>query len=615
MMRTLKGKISLIYLFLVIMIAVVGAASVMDLYGLSKAINGLMTANYKSIHAVDNMLEALERQDSAALIYISVNTEKGIDVFTENTNVFLRWYEIESKNVTESGEQTHVDNIGTYYTKYVKLFSSLQEIRNTQGVEASVEFYNNTIMPDFIALKQELKALSGLNETAMFNAKDRATRTARVSMYWLLALTAAAIAGGFLASRFFANRFLRPIYSLTETMKLVKSGDLNQQAHILSHDEIGELAAEFNNMTKRLQQYEQSAIGTLMAEKNKSLAIVKSISEPLVVLDSHYRILLMNDSYERLFDVREDKAMNKHFLEVNRNGELFDCISGMIESEVESQQKIVKLMLDDEEYYFNIMVTAVKGMDTQPSGFIVAFHNITQMKLLEKVRTDFIATISHEFKTPLTSIIMGTDLILEEEMGKLTIDQKDVMSTIREDGQKLSSLVNDLLELSKIESSKAVFHIQPCRLDGVIESSVKQFYQQAEQKDVILEYECEEDLPRIFADAEKISWVLNNLLSNALKYTNAGDAIRVSAAVKGGRMHVSVKDTGAGIPAEYLDRIFDKFFQVKGYDLEMRGTGLGLAVVKEIIQAHDGEIWCESRLDAGSCFTFTLPLADIDSEH
>lgn len=610
MLKTLKGKISLVYLCLVIMIAVVGAASVIDLYRLSRAIDGLMTANYKSIHAVGNMLEAVERQDSAALIYINIDKQKGIDLFSESSNVFLRWYNIEASNVTESGEGGFVENIHQYYIQYTKMFSELQEIRNARGLESAAEFYNNSMMPAFSKLKNELKELTLLNEKAMFDSKDRATRNARESMYLLLALSTVAIMGGFLASRFFTNRFLQPIDSLTETMKLVKAGDLNQQASVLSHDEIGELTREFNNMTKRLQQYEQSTLGTLVAEKNKSLAIVKSISDPLIVLDSHFRIILLNGACEKLYSIEEGKSVNKHFLEVIRNGELFDYISSPWDTEKDLREKIITIQIRDEVYYFNVILTPIQDMDTNLAGFIVVFHNVTQLKHLEKIRTDFIATISHEFKTPLTSIMMGTDLILDDNLGVLNEDQKEVMETIKEDGERLSTLVNDLLELTRIESGKAVFSFKPCSIEGIMENSIKPFYPLAEQQEVTLYYECEEDLPKVSADYEKITWVLNNLISNALKYTNAGDEIRIGAAVEQDRMVISVKDTGAGIPEEYLDKIFDKFFQVKGCDLEMRGTGLGLAVVKDIIEAHKGNIWCESKLDVGSDFTFTLPLAN-----
>jgi PAS domain S-box-containing protein len=609
MKRTLKGKITLIYLCLVIVIAIVGAVSAVNLYKLSKSINGLMVDNYRSINAVSNMFEAIERQDSAVLIYINIDRHKGISLFTDNSNVFWKWFNIENNNITEHGEKDYVDKINIYYTNYIELFSQLQEIRNNDGLGKSVAFYNSTILPDFTKLKQEMKELSQLNEKAMFAGKIRATNDARQSMYIILGLSFVAVVGGFLLSRFFTNRFLKPIFSLTQTVKLVKAGDLNQQIRVNTNDEIGKLSQEFNNMTQRLQQFEKSTLGKLMSEKNKSIAIVKSISDPLIVLDTNYKIILLNDACEKFFDIQEEKVVNKHFLEAIRNGEVFEYISSVLVAKEDYKEKIINIQSDD-EYYFKVVVTTINGIDANITGIIVVFQNVTQLKKLERIKTDFVATISHEFKTPLTSVIMGTSMILEESMGALNEDQRSVMDTINEDEIKLSNLVNELMELSKIESDKAIFNIHANSIEGIIDTSVKQFYEQAQRKDVSLYYELDDDLPRVNADFEKITWVINNLITNALKYTDAGDEICITAKTKEGKMFVSVKDTGVGIPPEFLDKIFGKFVQVKGYDMEVRGTGLGLSIVKEIIEAHGGEIWCESKLDVGSNFIFTLPLSE-----
>jgi PAS domain S-box-containing protein len=609
MIKTLKGKISLVYLSLVILIAIVGTTASINLFNLSRSINGLMSANYKSIHAAASMVEAIERQDSAVLIYINADKQKGKDLFTDNNEEFLKWYNVSANNITEKGEKELVGTIGDSYNHYVKHFLDLQEIRSGQSLDKAVAFYNTKVMPDFTNTKNELKKLSLLNENAMFKGKDHATENAQSSVYVVLGLSVFAILGGFIVSGFFTNRFLMPISSLTQTMKLIKAGDLNQQANIAAMDEIGELAQEFNNMTKRLQQYEQSTLGKLLAEKTKSVAIVKSISEPLVVLDTDYRFMLMNDAFEKVFNVSGEMLTNKHFLEGIRNGEIFDFLSSTFKSKEETRQKIFFIKVNQEDYYFNIIVAAVKDNDASLAGIIAVFQNVTQLKELEKIRTDFIATISHEFKTPLTSIMMGADVLLEEGMGALNDEQRQFMKAIREDSDRLTKLVNDLLELTRIESGKAAFKFGEYAADDIIECAVKPFYQLAEQHDVNLYFQYEEDLPPVTADFEKITWVLNNLISNALKYTNAGDEICVNAVEKTDKVYVTVKDTGVGIPEEYLNRIFEKFVQVKDGDFEMRGTGLGLAVVKEIIEAHHGEIWCESKLDAGSSFTFTLNIA------
>jgi PAS domain S-box-containing protein len=609
MFRTLKSKISFVYFCLIILIAIVGSVSVLSLFNLSKSVNGIMENNYNSVNYVSKMLDELERQDSALLLYINGNKQAGIDSFSDSNNVFLQWYNKEQSNITEVGESDYVKKINDYYITYTKLFLELQEIKNNKAEDA-IDFYNNTITPHFNKLKQCLRDVSDLNEKAMFKSKDVATQNVIKYTYIILFLSILAVLAGFALSRFFINRFLMPMHSLIRTIKLVKEGDLNKQTPVISRDEVGELAIEFNNMTKRLLEYDKSSIGKLLVEKNKSLAIVKSIKDPLIVLDTGYKILLMNSACESFFNVREEKAFNKHFLETIRNGELFDYISSIFESKAESKEKIIYINSNGDDFYFNVIVTLVKDIDLKLTGLVVTFHNVTQLKQLEMVKTDFISTISHEFKTPLTSIMMGATLMENASLGTLTKKQKNIINTIKEDGERLSSLVNNLLELSKIESGKSIFNIKPHSIFNIIENSMKHIHEQVKNKGVKLYFESVDDLPIVNVDHEKISWVVNNLLSNALRYTNSGDFISIRAYEKDGKVYVAVKDTGIGIPLEYLKKIFDKFVQVKGNDSEVRGTGLGLAIVKEIIEVHGGEIWCVSKPKEGSTFIFTLPLSN-----
>ena len=612
MIKTLKGRISLVYICLVLMIAIVGFVSVINLYLLSKTTSGLMIDNYVGINATNKMIESLQKQEMSLMTYLNIDKQKGVEMFSQCNTQFLKWYSIEYNSTTELREQKNIQRINEHYTQYIKLFSQLQDIQNVYGIEKSSAFYTTAILPILDNLNQELKVLLALNEEVMFNSKTAATKNTQKNMYAILILSMVAVSSGFIMSLFFTNRFLRPINLLTQSIKLVKAGDLNQQIEITTQDEIGELSSEFNNMTKRLLQYEKSTKGKLMSEKNKSLAIVKSISDPLIVLDTNYRIILLNDACEDFFDIIEENAINKNFLEVIKNSELFDHISNIfLTKNDENKQKIIYAPSKGKDYYFNVVTKAIKGMDGSIKEIVILLQNVTQLKQLEKVKSNFISTISHEFKTPLTSIMMGASLIMNQGIGSITEGQKKVMITIQEDTERLSTLVVDLLELSKIESSNAIFNIKPSSIVGIINNSFKNFFDQTESKDITLSYELDEDLPDVNVDAEKISWVLNNLISNSFKYTNAGDSITVEAFIKNDKMCISVKDTGVGIPPEYIGKIFEKFIDVKGPDSEIRGTGLGLAISKEIVEAHGGEIWCESKLDVGSVFTFTLPIVKV----
>ncbi len=608
MLKTLKGRLSLIYCFLVALIALIGTTAGINLYRLGNSIEGLMTANYNSIKVLNHMIQSIEQQDHAVLVYIRVNHRQGADLFREGQQGFLKSYHFESSNLTERGEAKMVDRLNSLYWQYVKTFDRLQELDNEQDATAALDVYHTTLRSQSSRLQALLYQLARLNERAMFTSKDRATQSAQRLLYIILASSFIAVCGGFIGARYLVNRSLGPIYRLTETIKMVKAGDINRKAPIVYRDEVGELASEFNNMTYRLQQYEQSTIGKLLAEKNRTLAIVKSLSDPVIVLDSSFRLLLLNDAGAAVFEVTEREALNRHFLEVIRNGELFDHIAGAYESGVESRQRVLAIGSREAENYFNVIVNVVKDETTAVNGMVVLFQNITQIKQLERIKSDFIATVSHEFKTPLTSIMMGVSLLAEEKMGTLNAQQSQTIASIREDGETLNKLVNDLLEIARMEAGQSLFKPQPCAIGTVIDTALKKFREPASQQQVSLTQAVDPELPIVYADVEKIHWVLNNLIGNALKYTKAGEAIEVTATYHHRKLCVAVQDSGEGIPEEYLDKVFEKFAQVKGYDLEIRGTGLGLAIAKEIVEAHGGEIWCDSRVNAGSTFTFTLPV-------
>ncbi len=611
MLKSLKAKISTVYLCLVFTIAIVGMVSVFNLYGLSKSIDGLMVNNYKSINAVTNMLEAVEEQNNSILVYLYADRQSGIDNFYNYNDTFSKWYNTEYINITEQGEREHVAKINELYKSYMKQFSNIQEIRNSQGSDKALDYYDNEIIPVFTSLKQELVLLASLNERVMFHSKDLVTASSFNSMYLITILSSVAVIGGYLISRLSINKNLKPIYSLTETMKAVKEGDLAQQAPIISQDEIGELTNEFNNMTKRLQSFEQSTLGKLLVEKNKSVAIVKSIFDPLIVLDENYKIILLNDACEKLFSIKESEAVQKYFLEVIRNGDLYDFIYTVSKSSNKNMnQKMIKIKNLDQSYYFNVVVTTIKDNAASITGIVVLLQNITQLKQIEKTKSDFMSAVSHEFKTPLTSIMIGASLLEDMQIGELNSKQQNVIRTIKEEGEKLNLLVTNLLQISRLEAKKVPFNIEPANIASVIEEALETFQEQANIKTISLNYESYDNLPKVNIDSEKVTWAVNNLISNALKFTKPGGDITIKTFLQEDKMCVSVTDTGIGIAEEYRESIFDRFVQVKDEDNEHEGTGLGLAIAKEIVEAHGGEIWCESSPSKGSTFIFTLPIVE-----
>ncbi len=605
MFRTLRAKFTLVYLGLTLLAALAGVAGAWNLSRLERSVDALMTENYKSIDAIYRMMEAIERQDSAVLLYIGVDRQQGIQQFAQNQNDFERWLNIETDNVTEDGEREVLDGLRADYNVYSRTLYDLQ----ARGLQdpAARDFYLNTTQPIFERIKERCRQLVQINERAMFAARDRTTGEARRSMQALLGVALLVLAAGLIVSQFFIRRFLRPIQTLTGHIRQVREGNLGQSMDVGARDEAGQLAMEFNDMTRRLQDYERSNLGTLLSERNRSVAIVQSISDPLMVLDAHWRIQLINEACAGYFHIDARDAAGRHFLEVIHDGALFRCVEALVAGADAGGRQMT--LYQDGQRYFNLAATRLHSPEHAGSGVILALHDITDIKELEKVRTDFLASISHEFKTPLTSILMASSMLGEGGLGALSADQVQAVQTIAEDGERLLALVNELLELMRIESGRQVYHMEPCRMADIAAACVEGFRDAAQRRGITLRCAMGEDLPPVTADFEKIRWVLNNLISNAINYSDAGDAIDVTARAEGGFIEVSVRDTGIGIAPQYLDRIFDKFVSVEGDDIEVRGTGLGLSVAKEIVRGHGGDIQVRSEAGEGSTFTFTLRIA------
>lgn len=607
--KSLRKKITLIYIGLVIIIAMVGLISAFNVYNLGKSIDGLITDNYKSIDACKNMINCLESENRAIFKYIQGEKEHGLELFYKSNDEFYQWFHIEKNNITEDGERDGVDKINEEYVDFIKLFSQLQEYTSNHTEDEVKSFYEDVISDSIENIKSNLNNASKLNEKAMFDKKISTKLNAENSTKLICTISLIASLLGLIIAIICTNKYLGPIHLLTNTIKSVKEGEINKQAPIIYNDEIGIVAKEFNNMTNRLYEFEKSSKGSLLAEKNKFMTIVKSISDPLMVLDGSFKIKFVNNSCETFLGLNEENIINKHFLQAINNGELYDHAFKIINRDLIDNGKFIEVVIGDKTYFFNVIVTSIKDKDQKGNGVIMLFRNVTELKQVEKIKTEFIGTISHELKTPLTSVMMGVGLMLDENLGPLNEKQNGVISTIKEDVQRLSELVSNLLKISKIQSDKAVFNRRKCNLNSLIEECIENNINVARNKNIILELNLN-NIPRAIIDKEKMLWVLNNLLSNAIRYTDENGRIIIGSGIEKNNIKIYVEDTGRGIPENCLDRVFEKFFRVEEFDILPESTGLGLSIAKEIVEAHDGQIWCESILDKGSKFTFTIPLVE-----
>jgi NtrC-family two-component system sensor histidine kinase KinB len=443
----------------------------------------------------------------------------------------------------------------------------------------------------------------------MFLGKNKASDIIKSSISMNLIISFIILVSGFALIAYVLSGIFKPIRELTNHVAAIKEGNLYHKIDIKTSDEIGQLALEFNNMTKRLQNYDQMNIKKLIDEKNKSTAIVNSISDPVIVTDAAFKIVLINPAAEDLFAITHESATSRHFLEVIDNKQIYNSIAQVIKNTDKNSSKVEDILVvktNDKERYYKITAAPIFDKDKVIINVVAVLQDITHLKEVENLKSEFVSTVSHEFRTPLTSISLGVGLLLDGTLGEINSGQKEIITAIRDEEVRLANLVSDLLDLSRIEAGKISVNMKPVQIESIIDGTVRMMLEQAKNKNISLCYYNYVKLPKVMADADKIKEVLVNLIGNSLKFTPDNGKIEVYSNFRDDKIFISVKDNGIGIPREYHEKIFEKFVQVKKDINDGSGTGLGLAIVKKIVEIHGGEIWVESEEGKGSTFTFTL---------
>lgn len=607
MFKTLKSKMTMVCIILIMFIAVVGITSIYNITLINEEIESLMINNYRSIDAAYNMMNLIQKQNLDIDTYIFENTQEGITSYYSHGKDFNDAYYIEKSNVTEPEELAPVERIGNLYKDYEMNFSILQEKMNTQGAKEARSFYYSDIMSNYNNIVGELNNIKKVNEEAMNRSRQNAMGDGENARYIIIIVSVIAVISGYMITSYLINKMLRPLNLLNKSITEVREGNIGNQVPVTTKDELGDLTIEFNRMNERLQKFEKSTMGKLVKEKNKSLAIIKSIKEPIIVLDKDYRIILINQQCESFFNIKEKVAVNRYLSQVIGDESIFETVYE-VSTRQEIENKIIKIFKDEEEYFFNIAVNEIQDEEAKIFGYIVVLQDITRLKELEMMKGEFLSTISHEFKTSLTSIMIGTSLLESAKMGGLSEKQKKVVVAIKEDGERLNTLISELITLRKMESNKELYNFSQCNMEDIIKASVTTVKSLAEDKEVILEWDVEEELPLINGDREKLVWVMNNIISNAIKNCNKDDVIAVRGISQDKKIAVTITDTGCGMPKELTDKIFDKYVRLKNGEAMPLGFGLGLSIAKEIVEGHRGEIWCTSDVGKGSIFTVVLPI-------
>lgn len=582
----IKTKLRLGFGFLFVVILFFGGISLYYMNEISIRSKVILKDNYETLNYTSKMRSILD--------------ENTLPLSPEATSKFDQQLLLEGKNVTETGEGKAVAALKVAYQDLINPSSTLNE---KQAAMSKVRW--------------QLKLIDDLNMDAIVRKNAAAQASIEKSaMYVIFAASVCfLILFSFIVN--FPGFVANPLREFSDAIREISRKNYKQRLEFKGSDEFAELADSFNTMTAELNKWENSNLAKIQSEKLRIETIIEQMQDAIIGLNEKQEILFFNKVAGQLMNLNQQDVVGANAVELRKRNDLLNRI---LQDKVED--KPMKIYADHKESYFQLERREIRvpnyddNADNatveigKAAGQVYILKNITQFKELDEAKTNFIATVSHELKTPISSIKMSLKLMDDERVGTMNKEQKELVQHIKEDCGRLLKITSELLDLAQVETGNLQLNFVKSDPRKIAIYAMDAVRFQAEQKSIELELISRNNLPQISVDIEKTAWVLVNFLSNALRYSAEKSKIIVQIIENKEMIEFSVKDFGKGIEEQYQKRLFDKYFQVPTDGNNKSGSGLGLAISKDFIEAEGGTIWVESAIGEGSRFCFSLPATE-----
>ncbi|MRR17722.1 MAG: HAMP domain-containing protein [Deltaproteobacteria bacterium] len=603
-MLSLRQKMLLGYGGLLLIMLIGGFQSIIQFRHLGHSIDVILKENYRSVVACQDMKEALERMDSGVLFILMGYPLPGSEQIKKNEAAFEKALNIELHNITLPGEGEKAAQLQAQFARYR---AGIHDLQLQPSPDRARRAYFEEVLPLFQLLKSTADDILQMNQQNMNEANDRARKDAakaqeRMSLFVLCGVL---VAIAFIV--FVGKWILNPIHRLTLSAEAIRDGNLDLVVKVDSRDEIGRLSEAFNDMAAGLRAFRRSDQARLERTREAARETFRRLPDAAAIADLDGRVEISTEAAKKLFGLAagtlvQDAAIGN----LNR---LFHKFIDRAALENIEEENAFQLFVNGEERYFRATAAPMTDHSGQPTGVLLIMKDVTEQRHVDEMKRGVIATVSHELKTPLTSIRMAIHLLLEEKVGTLTEKQAELLLAAREDSDRLHQILQNLLDISRIESGRLQMDVQDMYAQSLVLDAVEPFRRTAQDAGIELKIQLSDNLPKVSADTTQIRHVFSNLLSNALRFTAPGGSITISAIPEDQMVRFSVTDTGRGIPHQFMQRIFEQFFRAPDQKSET-GAGLGLAIAKQIVEAHGGSIHVESEEGKGTSFSFTLKRAE-----
>ncbi|MBN8684415.1 MAG: HAMP domain-containing protein [Chitinophagales bacterium] len=558
---------------LIVLQALIGAR---QMYLLSDETRNILKDNYISLSYARSMLDALEKHPETA---------PARSAFEQNL-------QLQESNITEVGESEATQLLRRH-------FDSISPVADNTRHYTRIRAGLNTIMK--------------VNLEAIERKSIQAEKTAKNTIFWLSLLGTGCFLIAFTLLFNLPASIADPIRELSASIKQIAAGNYRQRLHFSQRNEFGDVADAFNTMAEKLQAYNNSNLARLMTEKKRIETLIDTMHDPVIGLDEQDKILFINDTALAITGLKRSEVQGKAVAMVAAGNDLLQALLNVRQAGEQGGKGLLRIFLEGKEQFYdtellNIEATPVQDLAPRYLGQFILLRNVTAYKELDQAKTNFIATISHEYKTPITAIKMSLQLLEDERAGgELNPVQQELVHSIRDDAERLLRITGELLDMAQVESGKIKLELSAVAPELLVRRAVDAIRTQAEQRQTQLQIEVPEGLAPVHADADKAIWILKNLLTNAIRYSPEMSQVQVTVQEEQSVLVFSIADQGPGIAPQYLKKIFERYFRVPGRSED--GSGLGLAISKEFAEAQGGSISVTSTQGKGSTFALRLKKA------
>lgn len=570
----IKTKLVLSLSLLFALIISLATLAIWQVRQLAADTGNILVANYQSLDYSRNMYKILDEGGTAF-----------------DTRKFRTYLNGQLKNVTEIGEQ--------------ELTTGLKEDFDTYLAAPSAE--------KAVKIRADLNSIMKLNMDAIKRKSLTAEENAKESVLWLSFTSSFCLIIGFTLLLNLPGYIANPIRQLTESIKQIAAKNYSQRVYNKGNDEFATLAKSFNTMAEKLEEYSNSNLAKLMMEKSRIETLINNLTDPVIGLDEKNRVLFINDQALQISGLVNQEVVGQKAEELALKNDLLRTLFQKMIME-QSTGENLKIYSNNKESHFEQLIVPIGIVPTGETekkqiGTFLILRNVTAYKELDAAKTNFIATVSHEFKTPIASMKMSLQLLENQKTGALNEEQHSLVESLRDDTERLLRTTGELLNITQVETGKAQFKTERFDISAVIKKSAESNEKLAARKEIKLTVPEFLTPVEVTADREKTEWIVSNLVSNAIRYSYENSEIDIKTRFTATHVEVSVHDYGIGIAPEYQDKVFEKYFRVPGNEKE--GTGLGLSISKEFVDAMGGYITLQSDTGTGSVFTAGFKKASV----